>query len=169
MKKSNLNKKKNLKSFIGMLTLAALTIFVSCEKNEESFTEQGITEDIITGDYTKLNSTIVNSDNGTPQSFGTLKSFLGNELHLSDDGSFKSSIGEGLWSKEGNTLFLYPVEGLPMNFEVQKQADQTLDLLQKYDSYGDYSDGIIAYTFIKKGNDKNHPVQDLLSSIEMWF
>lgn len=169
MKKINLNKKKNLKSFVGMLTLVALTIFVSCEKNEELPTEQDVTENAITGDYTKLNSTIVNSDNGTPQGFETLKAFIGDELQLSDDGSFKSSIGEGHWIKEGNTLFLYPVEGLPMNFEVQKQDNQTIDLLQTYDSYGDYADGVIAYTFIKKGNDKNHLVQDLLSSIEMWF
>lgn len=168
MKKTNLNKKENLKSFIGMLTLAALTIFVSCEKNEESFTEQGITEKAIMGDYTKFNSTIVNSDNGTPQSFETLKSFIGNELQLSDDGSFKSSTGEGRWNKKGNTLFLYPVEGLSMNFEVQKQDDQTLDLLQEYDSYGDYAGGIIAYAFIKKGTE-NRVSQDLLSSIEKWF
>lgn len=158
----------NLKSFVGMLTLAALTILASCEKNEESFTEHGITENAITGDYTMLNSTIVNSDNGTPQGFGTLKAFIGDKLQLSDDGSFKSSSGEGRWIKEGNTLFLNTVEGLTLNFEVQKQDDQTLDLLQKYDSYDDYSDGIIAYTFIKKGGNIG-PGQDLLSSIEMWY
>jgi hypothetical protein len=168
MKKMNLNKKQNLKSFIGMLILAALTIFVSCEKHEGSFTEQAVTENAIIGDYTKLNSTIVNSDNGTPQSFETLKSFIGSELQLSDDGSFKSSTGEGRWIQEGNTLFLNPIEGLTMNFEVQKQDGLTLDLLQKYDSYDDYSDGIIAYTFVKKGSNIGLG-QDLLSSIEMWY
>lgn len=163
-----LNKMLNLKFFVGIFTLPAFTLFLSCEKNEESFTQQGITENAVTGDYTKLNSTIVNSDNGTPQSIETLKSFIGNELQLSNDGSFRSSTGEGRWIKEGNTLFLHPVEGLSMSFEIQKQDDKTLDLLQKYDSYGDYADGIVAYTFIKKGTEINVG-QDLLSSIEMWF
>ena len=168
MKKMNLNKKQNLKSLVGIFTLAALTLCISCEKNEESFTEQGVTENAITGDYTKLNSTIVNSGNGTPQSFGTLKAFIGDELQLSEDGSFKSSTGEGRWIKEGNILFLHPDKGLTMNFEIQKPDDKTLDLLQKYDSYGDYADGVIAYTFIKKGTeiDVDH---DLLSFIERWF
>jgi hypothetical protein len=97
-----------------------------------------------------------------------LKSFIGSELQLSDDGSFKSSTGEGRWIQEGNTLFLNPIEGLTMNFEVQKQDGLTLDLLQKYDSYDDYSDGIIAYTFVKKGSNIGLG-QDLLSSIEMWY
>lgn len=164
----NLNKKKNLKSFVGMFALAALALFTSCEKNEESFSEQDVKENTITGDYTKLNSTIVNSGNGTPQGLGTLKTFIGNELQLLEDGSFKSSTGEGRWMKEGNTLFLYPVKSLPINLEVQKVDGQTLGLLQKYASYDDYADGIIAYTFIKKESNIGLG-RDLLSSIEMWF
>jgi len=168
MKKLNLNKKQNFKFLVGMLALTVLTLFVSCEKNEESFTEQGVTENALLGDYTKLNSTIVNSGNGTPQSFGTLKAFIGNELQLADDGSFKSSTGQGSWIKEENILFLHLVEGQTMNFEIQKTDDKTLDLLQKYDSYDDYADGVIAYTFIKKGTEIDVD-QDLLSFIESWF
>lgn len=159
---------KNLKFFVGILTLTAFTLFVSCEKDEESFTEQGITRSSITGAYTKLNSTIVNSDNGTPQGFETLKTFIGNELELLDDGSFKSSNGDGRWTKEDNILFLHPLEGLPVKLKVQKQDDQTLDLLQKYNSYDNYADGIIVYTFMEKGSETSLG-QDLLSSIEMWF
>ncbi len=164
----NRNKKQNWKLFVRMLALATVTLFASCEKNEESFTQQDTTENAITGEYTKLNSTIVNSDNGIPQGFGTLKAFIGNEFQLSEDGSFKSSTLEGTWSKEGNMLFLYPVDGLPINLEFQKIDDQTVGMLQKYDSYDDFADGIIAYTFIKKGSESS-PRQDLLSSIGMWF
>lgn len=168
MKKTNLNKKQNWKFFVRMFTLAALALFVSCEKNEEPFSEQNIVEKAITGEYTKLNSTIVNSDNGIPQGFGTLRAFIGNELELLDNGSFESSTLEGTWIKEGNMILLYPVDGLTINLEFQKIDEQTLGLLQKYDSYDDYADGIIAYTFIKKGSDIGLG-QDLLSSIEIWF
>lgn len=168
MKKMNLNKKQNLKFLVCMFTLTALTLSLSCEKNEESFTEQSATEIALLGDYTKLNSTIVNSGNGTPQSFGTLKAFIGDELQLADDGSFKSSTGQGRWIKEGNILFLHPVEGQTMNFKIQRTDDKILDLLQKYDSYDDYADGVITYTFIKKGTEISVG-QDLLSFIERWF
>ena len=66
MQKLNLNKKQNWNSLL-VLALAAFTLFISCEKNEESFTQQDTKVNAITGDYTKLNATIVNSDNGSPQ------------------------------------------------------------------------------------------------------
>ena len=168
MKKMRIHKSRNLKSFTSILMIVALTVFVSCEKSEESFIEEDLSIDSIAGTYTKVNSTIVNSDNGTPQGFETLKAFIGNELELLEDGSFNSSDGGGDWGVEGSTLFLYPKKGVPMNFELKKQNDETLDLLQQYSSYDNYAEGIIVYAFIKKGNGTGL-VQDLLSSIEIWF
>ena len=168
MKKLNPNKRQNWKFCVGMLALVASTLFVSCEKNEEPLPQQLTAENEITGDYSTLNSTIVNTDNGIPQGIGALRAFIGDELQLLDDGTFNSSTMEGSWVKEENSLFLYPKDGVTINLEVQTQDDQTLNLLQKYDSYGDYASGIIAYTFIKKGSESSL-AEDLLSSIEMWF
>ncbi len=168
MKKTNRNKKRSLRPFIGMLIMVAVSFFVSCEKNEELPTDQAISESSIIGDYVRLDVTIVNSDRGTPQRLETLETFLGDELQLLEDGLFKNATVEGSWSKERQTLFLYTKEGASMQLEIEEMDDQRLELSHKYRSYGNYSDGTVTYTFVKKGSEADFD-HDLLSSFNTWL
>ena len=168
MKKTNRNKKGSLRLFIGMLIVAVVTFFVSCEENEELPMDQAISESSIIGDYVRLNATLVNSDSGTPQRFATLEIFLGDELQLLEDSSFKNGTVEGSWSKEGQTLFLYTTAGASMQLGIEEMDGQHLELSHKYRSYDNYSDGTVTYTFVKKGSEADFD-HDLLSSFDTWL
>ncbi len=168
MKKTSLNKKRILRPFISMVLVATVTFFVSCEKNEELPTDQAISESSIIGDYSRLDATLVNSDNGTPQRLETLEAFLGDELQLLEEGLFKNATAEGHWTKEGQTLFLYPTEGSSIHLEIEEMDDQSLELSHKYESYNNYANGTITYTFVKKGSETEFE-HDLLSSMDLWL
>ncbi len=168
MKKTNRNTKRNLGLFLAIFFVALVQSFVSCENDEESPIGQSVNESSILGDYSRLDALVVNSDNGTPQRFESLEAYLGDELQLLDDGSYTSSTGKGHWTKETDILSLHPVDGTPVNFEVQIGDEQTLELLHTYEAYGNYAQGYIVYTFVKTGAE-NIVDEDLLSSLEIWF
>ena len=168
MKKTNRNTKRKLGLFVAIFLVAIVQSFVSCEKDEESAIGQSIEESSIIGDYSRFDAIMVNSDNGTPQRFESLEAYLGDELQLLDDGSFKSTTLQGNWTKEGAILFLYPQVGSSINFEIEEMDGQILELSNRYESYDAYSDGTITYTFIKKGGEVDYD-NDLLSSFKTWL
>lgn len=139
-----------------MSILLALTIMVSCNKNDDVSIDAVLTNDAkLFGEFELLDLMIVNSQNGSPQKEENLI-FLGNELVLKDDGSFISAtemnkdVQQGFWQSKSDKLILMFDNGMEFNFKILKIKDDAIELEQEFEAKENYSSGNIYYTFIKE-------------------